>query len=99
MAKLLIATLTTALLSANASAAQQNCLKRDIIVAKLGERYSEQLVGRGLQNENRLFEVFVSDDGASWTIIQSFPTGISCIMAAGTNWLMPELASLSGTES
>ena len=87
------------LISTTAAQAQQSCVQRELIVSKLGERYSEQLVGRGLQNDNRLFEIFVSDDGGSWTIIQSFPTGLSCIMAAGTDWLATDMAALAGAES
>ncbi len=81
-----------------AAQAQQTCLTRDVIVQKLGEGYSERLVGRGLQGEARLFEVFMSQDGASWTIIQSFPTGMSCIMAAGTHWQQDDIAAVFAAE-
>ncbi|MEY1557077.1 hypothetical protein AB3Y40_15715 [Yoonia sp. R2331] len=74
--------------------AQQTCLTREVIVQKLGEGYSERLVGRGLQGEARLFEVFMSRDGSSWTIIQSFPTGLSCIMAAGTHWQQDDISQV-----
>lgn len=78
--------------------AQQTCLSRDVIVQKLGDRYSEQLVGRGLQGETRLFEIFMSRDGESWTIIQSYPSGISCVMAAGTNWQQDDVAQVFALE-
>lgn len=67
--------------------AQQTCLPRDSIVEVLDETYSEALIGRGLQNADSLLEVFTTEDGASWTIIQTFPDGLSCVMATGTNWL------------
>ena len=79
-------------------AAKQTCLTRDVIVQKLGDGYAERLVGRGLQGEARMFEVFMSRDGSSWTIIQSFPTGLSCIMAAGTNWQQDDVASVFAVE-
>ncbi len=78
----------------SAAQAQQTCLTRDVIVQKLGDGYAERLVGRGLQGEARLFEVFMSRDGSSWTIIQSFPTGMSCIMAAGTHWQQDDIAAV-----
>ena len=87
-----------AVLAANTAAAQQTCLQRDVIVAKLDERYNEKPVGRGLQGEARLFEVFVSVDGSSWTIVQSYPSGMSCIMAAGTHWQQSDMAELMGVE-
>ncbi len=84
-------------LSTTAQAAQ-TCLTRDVIVQKLGDGYQEQLVGRGLQGEARLFEIFMTSDGSSWTIIQSFPTGVSCIMAAGTDWHQNDAATVFGVE-
>ena len=90
----LAATLT---LTAAAAQAQQNCLQRDVIVSKLDERYNEHPVGRGLQGDARLFEVFMTQDGSSWTIVQSFPNGLSCIMAAGTHWQQSDLAAVFGT--
>ena len=78
----------------SAADAQQTCLTRDVIVKKLGDGYAERLVGRGLQGEARLFEVFMSQDGSSWTIIQSFPSGLSCIMAAGTHWQHDDISQV-----
>ena len=79
-------------------AAQTNCLPRDVIVANLDKRYDEKPTGRGLVNETRLFEVFVSTDGSTWTLLQSFANGTSCIMAAGTHWLNDETTGLDGVE-
>lgn len=85
--------------TAASAQASQTCLPRDVIVTKLDERYDEQPVGRGLQGDARLFEVFMTQDGSSWTIVQSFPTGMSCIMAAGTHWQQADMATLFGTSS
>ena len=90
---------TTCLIVAGSTAtAQQTCLERDVIVERLDARYDEKPTGRGLLGDARLFEVFVSTDGSTWTIVQSFPTGMSCIMAAGTHWLQSDMASLAGVE-
>ena len=95
MARLVMAAgLAAATLVATPVTAQSTCLSREVIVTKLADGYDEQLIGRGLQGEARLFEVFMSSDGSSWTIIQSFPTGMSCIMAAGTDWQQDDVANV-----
>ena len=83
---------------AGTAQAQQTCLPRDSLVEKLAEKYSERLIGRGLQGTARLFEVFMSADGSSWTLLQSFPNGTSCIMAAGTDWHQDDLAVVFSLE-
>ena len=86
------------LLAGQATAQQQTCLPRENIVAALSDKYDEKLVGRGLQGQARLFEVFISIEGDSWTLLQSFPNGVSCIMAAGTDWQQNDLAAVFSVE-
>ena len=81
-----------------AAQAQQTCLQRDIIVERLDTRYDEKPAGRGLLGDARLFEVFVSTDGETWTIVQSFPSGMACVMAAGTHWYQTDYTALAGVE-
>lgn len=79
--------------------AQQLCMPRDALVDTLQSTFSESLIGQGLQSsptDSRLFEVFMSTDGQSWTIIATRPSGLSCIMAAGTDWLVNEEEELAG---
>jgi len=40
-----------------------------------------------LTSDGRLLEVTKSDDGATWSILITTPKGISCLVAAGGNWL------------
>ena len=87
-----------ALCLAEPVAAQTTCLPRAVIVANLDQRYDEKPTGRGLVNESRMFEMFVSTDGSTWTLLQSFPNGTSCIMAAGTHWLNDEPMVAEGVE-
>lgn len=75
------------------------CLPRDKVVKNLQSKYSESLQGRGLQNEVRLVEIFASDDGSSWTIIQTYANGTSCLVAAGTNWMESKQAFLNDQAS
>ena len=40
----------------------------------------------GLLGNGWLVEVFASEDGRSWTILVSRPSGISCVMGSGQDW-------------
>ena len=81
-----------------AAGAQPLCLSRALIVERLQSTYAEQLVSRGLQGDTQLFEVFMSRDGASWTIIKTLPTGVSCVMAAGTDWQLNDPGKVFAVE-
>ena len=44
----------------------------------------------GVASNGAVVEVFASAHG-SWTIIMTYPTGMSCMMAAGDNWeILPQ---------
>ena len=66
--------------------AQNNCAKRDIVIEKLSANYGEAFGGGGLQNSNRVFEVWFSEEKGTWTILMTRADGVTCIMASGTNW-------------
>ena len=44
----------------------------------------------GLESNGRLFEVFATDDGSTWTMVITTPDGASCVVAAGLEWQAPE---------
>lgn len=73
---LLVATQATAM----------NCATRDSIATALSINYGEQPVSGGLQGDNRLVEIFVSEKDNTWTILVTETNGVACIVAAGTNW-------------
>ena len=64
----------------------QACTDRAALVERLTETYGERFAGAGMQNERAIFEIWVSDETGTWTIIMSRPNGQSCVMAAGENW-------------
>ena len=72
------------------ASAQSACLPHNKLVDLLDGRYSEQRVATGLENNGRLFEVFTSTDGATWTMVITTPDGASCVVAAGLGWHEPE---------
>ena len=48
---------------------------------------ARRIAGGGLQNSQRIFEVWVSDKDGTWTILMTRADGKSCIMSRlGTNW-------------
>lgn len=96
--KTLAASFMAAVTLAGPAVAQSTCMSRDVIVDRLKTTYSEELIGRGLQGTNRLFEVFMARDGSTWTIVQTMPTGVACIMAAGTHWQHDDIATAFGVE-
>ena len=66
--------------------AQSNCAERDSVVDKLSVKYGEAFGGGGLQNAESIFEVWISEEKGTWTILRTRADGTSCIMASGTNW-------------
>jgi hypothetical protein len=64
---------------------QVPCAKREDLLKVLGVKYSEKLANTGVTSNGQLVEVYVSEKG-TWTVLSSAPTGLSCILAAGSSW-------------
>lgn len=62
------------------------CADRNVIVSQLTGRYGEQVHGMGLANQNRIVEVYVSEETGSWTIAVTSADGTMCLMAAGQHF-------------
>lgn len=84
---ILLAALSIAALPFTPASAQgiSRCGLRAGVVAGLEHHYQEAQTALGLTAKGSLIELFVSPSG-SWTIIQTSPQGMSCIMAAGSRW-------------
>jgi len=65
---------------------QPFCMKHSDFVAKVAEEYQETLVGFGLLSDNKIFEVFASSEGATFTIVFTTPEGLTCPIGAGQGW-------------
>lgn len=59
------------------------CADRDRVVSQLRTRYGESVRSVGLAPQNRIVEVFASDETGSWTIIVTSADGTTCLMASG----------------
>jgi hypothetical protein len=62
------------------------CHSHADLTKMLDQKFAEQPSALGLQANGHLVEVFVSDDGTSWTIVVTRPDGWSCIVAVGEHW-------------
>lgn len=76
----------SALLATAATAQSGNCAARTTVIGKLASSYGEAFSGGGLQNSDRIYEVWISEDQSTWTIIMTHANGLTCVMAAGTHW-------------
>ncbi len=62
------------------------CGERAVIVTALTDRYGEQVRGMGLANQDRIMEVYVSEETGTWTITVTSADGTTCLMAAGQHF-------------
>lgn len=70
-------------------AAAQNqpiCGARDVIVNTLAVRYGETAVSLGLGPNNRVIEVFASEETGTWTITVTSVNGTTCLVASGDSY-------------
>ncbi len=62
------------------------CLPRAAIAEHLATRYGESRHGAGLQGAAAIIEIWTSRDTGTWTLLLTRPTGLSCVLGAGTDW-------------
>lgn len=72
-----------------AALAENTCANRDTVVERLAMGYGETFQGGGIQSEERIFEVWYSEEDGTWTILLTKADGTSCVMASGTDWRTP----------
>ena len=83
-------------LTGEAAAQVMQCGERDPLIKSLNDKFREKRFGIGLITNARLIELFVSDSG-TWTMLMTRPDGITCIVAAGSNWISAPVAGLQGS--
>lgn len=65
------------------------CAERDSVVKQLKNKYDERLTVGGLQNGEEtqsVVEIWSSDETGTFTVLLTHATGITCVMAAGTDF-------------
>ncbi len=98
MRRALILSLASVCLTATGTTqAQAACLPHAEVVAGLQQYYDESVRGRGLgEMGGFVLELYVSESG-SWTILMTHTNGLSCVKAAGQDW-MPAAGTTENTE-
>ena len=81
----ILAVLIIALAFTYPVAAQPICDDRKTILESLRAGYDEQVVAIGLTISGSIVERLESPAG-TWTLLVTTPAGISCFVAAGTDW-------------
>lgn len=65
------------------------CAERESVVEQLKNKYDEQLTVGGLQNGDEaqsVVEIWSSEETGTFTVLLTHATGITCVMAAGTDF-------------
>lgn len=66
--------------------AQIPCGPRTALVEVLTEIRGEQRVAGGLQNSQRMIEIWASAETGSFSILLTFASGSSCLLGTGTHF-------------
>lgn len=69
------------------------CGSRDEILSHLSKDYAEAPVAMGIATNGTIVEVLSSKAGGSFTIVYTTPAGLTCLMAAGSDWQFIETPS------
>lgn len=71
------------------------CAPRAEIASFLKDKFQELQDAYGLVGDKAVLELYISDGGATWTLVLTDISGRSCILAAGDNWEeRPDVAEL-----
>ena len=62
------------------------CWPRAQWVQQLEQNYAEVQIGQGLHNNDKIIELWVSEERETWTLLTTYPSGESCILYAGKYW-------------
>lgn len=65
---------------------QVRCGTRHSILTQLYLNHQEQPVAIGLTGNGNVVEVLASEDGETWTIVTTGPSGLTCIFQTGEHW-------------
>ena len=63
----------------------RNCAARAVVVDRLTGQFGETRRSVAL-GSGRIVEVFASDSTGTWTITITLPSGLTCVVAAGTSY-------------
>lgn len=61
------------------------CAPHDEMVTRLTKGHRATVVGMGVRGPDAVMEIWQAADG-DWTLVQSYASGQSCIVAMGSDW-------------
>ncbi|MEO1308019.1 MAG: hypothetical protein AAFV38_08845 [Pseudomonadota bacterium] len=84
----IIASSLVALFSVTSATAQSItwCGPRTEVVHKVETQFGESRRGMGMRGEGSIMELFTSDERGTWSLIRTYTSGESCIIAVGQDW-------------
>ncbi len=65
------------------------CGPAEVLVERLKSKYKEQVVAQGVTGGGALFQIYASQDGATWTALLLVATQephMACILSSGEGW-------------
>lgn len=76
----------SAAFSPQATMAGSNCAPHSEVRQVLSDRFGETRRRVGTNSAGQIIEIFASQHTDSWTLVISFPDGMSCLAASGQNY-------------
>lgn len=62
------------------------CNSYPAIKQQLEDKYGEQIIAGGVASDGTVVLLFASADGATFTLLQLSPNGLSCLLKSGEAW-------------
>lgn len=62
------------------------CYDRDTMLVRLEQTHRAERQGRGMRGPDALLEIWAIPSTGEWTLVQTYASGKSCIVAMGDNW-------------
>ncbi len=62
------------------------CETRDAMVQRLEGTFGAERLGRGVRGPDAVMEIWTVPSTGDWTMVQSYSSGMSCIVAMGEHW-------------
>lgn len=88
---LVLATIITSCTPTLAPAQENFCAPREMVVQRLQNEHKEYQIGVGVGPQKAsVLELFVAEDGSTWTLLVTKANGVSCIVGYGTDWSILE---------
>lgn len=66
--------------------AQPQCAAHDAIAVELAAKYGEARQSMGLAADATVMELYASLETGTWTLTVTLPDGVTCLVAAGSNF-------------